>query len=492
MHDIKWIREHPDDFDRALRRRGLSAESAKLVALDEQRRAAIQKTESLQARRNAASKEIGAAKKNKDEAAAQALMAEVAQLKDAIPALEAEEKKFSAELNAVLAAIPNLPADEVPDGADETGNVEHHHFGAKRNYPFQPKQHFELGEALGFMDFETAAKLSGARFVVLKSGLARMERAIGQFMVDLHATEHGYQEIAPPLIVRDEVMYGTAQLPKFKDDQFETTLKLFETSDARINREGPDNSWHIRDLVKIDDEAARKSFEIVLARYPDAHWKMSMPDSDGRLTLTAFNTGWLIPTAEVPLTNLVRESIREEAELPLRFTAYTPCFRAEAGAAGKDTRGMIRQHQFNKVELVSITTPEQSKDEHERMLSCAEAVLRKLDLHYRVVTLCTGDMGFASQKTYDIEVWLPGQGMYREISSCSNCGDFQARRMDARYRTKEGRAVRHVHTLNGSGTAVGRALIAIMENYQDEGGRSAVPDALRSYMGGMKVVEKSE
>jgi len=445
MHDIKWIRENPAAFDRGLQRRGLPAESGKLLALDEKRRGAILKAEQAQARRNAASKEIGAAKKNKDEAAAQALMAEVTQLKEAIPALEAEEKKYSKELDDILAMIPNLPGAEVPDGKDETGNVEHHHFDAKRNYPFAPKQHFELGEALGFMDFETAAKLSGARFVILKSGLARMERALGQFMVDLHTTEHGYTEIAPPLLVRDEVMYGTTQLPKMEDDQF----------------------WAVKGELLADSDG----------------------DAIGRIRAQRLG---LIPTAEVPLTNLVRESIVEEGNLPLRVTAYTPCFRAEAGAAGKDTRGMLRQHQFNKVELVSITTPEQSKDEHERMLSCAEEVLRRLGLHYRVVTLCTGDMGFASQKTYDIEAWLPGQGMYREISSCSNCGDFQARRMDARFRAKENRTPRFVHTLNGSGVAVGRALIAVMETYQDEGGRIAVPDVLRPYMGGKSVIERSE
>jgi seryl-tRNA synthetase len=445
MHDIKWIRENPAAFDRGLQRRGLPAESGKLLALDEKRRGAILKAEQAQARRNAASKEIGAAKKNKDEAAAQALMAEVTQLKEAIPALEAEEKKYSKELHDILAMIPNLPGAEVPDGKDETGNVEHHHFDAKRNYPFAPKQHFELGEALGFMDFETAAKLSGARFVILKSGLARMERALGQFMVDLHTTEHGYTEIAPPLLVRDEVMYGTTQLPKMEDDQF----------------------WAVKGELLADSDG----------------------DAIGRIRAQRLG---LIPTAEVPLTNLVRESIVEEGNLPLRVTAYTPCFRAEAGAAGKDTRGMLRQHQFNKVELVSVTTPEQSKDEHERMLSCAEEVLRRLGLHYRVVTLCTGDMGFASQKTYDIEAWLPGQGMYREISSCSNCGDFQARRMDARFRTKENRTPRFVHTLNGSGVAVGRALIAVMETYQDEGGRIAVPDVLQGYMGGKKVIEKGE
>jgi len=425
MHDIKWIRDNPEAFDRALARRGLAPEASKLIEIDEHRRAAIGKAEAAQARRNAASKEIGEAKKNKDEAAAQKILAEVAELKSAIPALEAEEKKASKELEDALAQIPNLPLDEVPDGKDANDNVEHHHFGAKRNYAFTPKQHFDLGEALGQMDFETAAKLSGARFVVLKSGLARFERAIGQFMLDLHTAAHGYTEVSPPLLVNERAPYGTANLPKSAEDMFCT-------------REGL----------------------------------------------------WLIPTAEVPLTNLVRESILDEAELPLRFTACTPCFRAEAGAAGKDTRGLIRQHQFTKVELVSITTPEQSNDEHERMLACAEEVLRRLDLHYRVVTLCAGDMGFAAQKTYDIEVWLPGQGAFREISSCSICGEFQARRMNARYRTKEGRQVRHVHTLNGSGVAVGRALIAVMETYQQQDGSIAVPDALQGYMGGIKTIER--
>jgi seryl-tRNA synthetase len=426
MHDIKWIRENPAAFDRGLARRGLAPQAERVLDIDARRRAIIQKLEAAQARRNAASKEIGQAKAKKDEATAQALMAEVAELKTLVPAMEAEEKEVSKKLDDALAEIPNLPLDEVPDGEDADHNVQHHHFGAKRNYAFSPKQHFELGEALGQMDFEAAAKLSGSRFVVLKQGLARLERAIGQFMLDVHTGEHGYTEVNPPLLVHDAVMFGTAQLPKFVDDQFRTTTDL-----------------------------------------------------------------WLIPTAEVPLTNLVRESILEEAELPMRLTALTPCFRAEAGAAGKDTRGMIRQHQFTKVELVSITTPESSKDEHERMLSCAEEVLRRLELHYRVMTLCAGDMGFPSQKTYDIEVWLPGQNMYREISSCSVCGEFQARRMNARYRTREGRAVRHVHTLNGSGVAVGRALIAVMENYQQDDGSIAVPKVLQPYMGGREKIERA-
>src|SRR5262245_42362023 len=424
MHDIKWIRENPEAFDRALARRGLKGEAQRLSELDERRRAAIQKAEAALARRNAASRQIGAAKKSNEEETAQKLLAEVAQLKEELPKLEAASKEASDALDKALAEIPNLPLAEVPDGADETANAEHHHFGAKRNYGFDPKQHFDLGEGLGQRDVEPAAKLSGARFVVLKKGLARMERALGQFMLDLHTTEHGYTEIAPPLLVNEHTPFGTGNLPKSAEDMFCT-------------REGL----------------------------------------------------WLIPTAEVPLTNLVRESIVDETQLPLRLTACTPCFRAEAGAAGKDTRGMIRQHQFTKVELVSITTPEQSKDEHERMLACAEEVLRRLDLHYRVVTLCTGDMGFASQKTYDIEVWLPGQNMYREISSCSVCGEFQARRMNARYRPKGG-SPRFVHTLNGSGVAVGRALIAVMETYQQENGSIAVPEALQAYVGETKIIER--
>jgi seryl-tRNA synthetase len=434
MHDIKSIRDNPEAFDAALKRRGLAPLSASLLAIDEARRTAILASEQAQARRNAASKEIGEAKKTKDEVRANALMAEVTELKTTMPAMEAAVKDAEDKLKVALAEIPNLPLDEVPEGVDEHGNVERHHFGARRNYAFTPKAHYDIGEALGFMDFEAAAKLSGARFVVLKKGLARLERAIGQFMLDLHTNEHGYTEVNPPLLVRDDAMFGTAQLPKFRDDQFAA---------GAIGNEGQGY--------------------------------------------------WLIPTAEVPLTNLVRESIVDEKELPLRMTALTPCFRAEAGAAGRDTRGMIRQHQFTKVELVSITIPEESKNEHERMLSCAEEVLRRLGLHYRVMTLCTGDMGFAAQKTYDIEVWMPGQGeggAYREISSCSVCGDFQARRMDARSRGPDGKP-RFVHTLNGSGTAVGRALIAVMENYQQEDGSIAVPDVLQPYMGGLKVVQAS-
>jgi seryl-tRNA synthetase len=473
MHDIRFIRENPDAFDHGLARRGLEPQAQRLIALDEKRRTAIQAAEATQARRNAASKEIGEAKKAKDEEKANALLSEVSALKESIPKLEAEEKAASKQLNDALAEIPNLPLDEVPDGNDANDNVEHHRFGAKREYAFAPKQHFDLGEALGQMDFETAAKVSGARFVVLKKGLARLERALGQFMLDVHTGEHGYAEINPPLVVRDDAMFGTAQLPKFSDDQFRVETEEVQRRHAYETFE--QNKTAVLDYAqRVGFEAARKEDVKVLGF-------VYQPTPDRR---------WLIPTAEVPLTNLVRESIIDEAQLPLRYTACTPCFRAEAGAAGKDTRGMIRQHQFKKVELVSITTPEQSKDEHERMLSCAEEILRRLGLHYRVVTLCAGDMGFASQKTYDIEVWLPGQNMYREISSCSVCGEFQARRMSARYRTREGRQVRHVHTLNGSGVAVGRALIAVMETYQQEDGSIAVPDALLSYMGGVKTIEK--
>ncbi|MCR6734210.1 MAG: serine--tRNA ligase [Afipia sp.] len=478
MHDIRWIRDNPDAFDAALKRRGLEPLSAFLIALDEKRRAAIQASEQALARRNAASKEIGEAKKAKDNARADALMAEVGELKTKLPELEAAAKQYEDELKKELAQIPNLPLAEVPNGADEHGNVEHHRYGAKRDYAFRPKEHVELGEALRFMDFETAAKMSGARFVVLKKGLARLERAIGQFMLDLHTGEHGYAEINPPLLVRDDAMFGTAQLPKFREDQFAaTTVEATSSFRTRFIEESLKSIAELRSDGTLNEAMASKIL---------AHATRVSETEPQSMNL------WLIPTAEVPLTNLVRESILDEKELPMRLTALTQCFRAEAGAAGRDTRGMIRQHQFTKVELVSITTPEESKNEHERMLSCAEEVLKRLGLHYRVMTLCTGDMGFASQKTYDIEVWMPGQGeggMYREISSCSVCGDFQARRMDARSRGPDGKP-RFVHTLNGSGTAVGRALIAVMETYQQEDGSIAVPDVLQPYMGGLKVIAK--
>jgi seryl-tRNA synthetase len=431
MFDIKAIRDDAQAFDAGLAKRGLEPQSARLIEIDERRRAIITSLQELQQRRNDASKLIGQAKAKKDDALAQSLMDEVASIKSAIQDGEEKERTVNAELEAALAAIPNIPLEEVPVGPDESANVVRHTHGAARAMNFAAKEHFELGEALGLMDFETAAKMSGARFTVLKGPLARLERAIGNFMVDLHTTEFGYEEVMPPLMVRDEAMFGTAQLPKFADDQFAT----------------------FKGQSRDDQE-----------KY------------------------WLIPTAEVPLTNLVRESILAEEELPKRFTAYTACFRAEAGAAGRDTRGMIRQHQFSKVELVSITAPEKSGEEHERMLACAEEVLKRLDLHYRVMVLSTGDMGFASRKTYDIEVWLPGQNAFREISSCSVCGDFQARRMNARYRPKGEKGTRFVHTLNGSGLAVGRTLIAIMENYQREDGSIAVPDVLKPYMGGMEVI----
>jgi seryl-tRNA synthetase len=463
MYDIKWIRENPEAFDRGLTRRGLEPLSARLIALDEKRRTAITKFEQAQARRNAASKEIGEAKKAKDETRADALMAEVAALKTGMPAMDAAQKELAAALDKELAQIPNTPLDDVPDGKDEHGNVERHVWGKKRDYAFAPKQHFELGEALGQMDFELAAKLSGARFVVLQKGLARMERALGQFMLDVHTSEpHGYTEVNPPILVKDETMFGTAQLPKFEEDQF------YAAAGSSVHQ----MAGELADLFdKLETTNRQDILEFEQAALKNVRH-------------------WLIPTAEVPLTNLVRESIVDEDTLPRRYTACTPCFRAEAGAAGKDTRGMIRQHQFTKVELVSITTPEQSRAEHERMLACAEEVLKKLDLHYRVITLCTGDMGFASQKTYDIEVWLPGQNMYREISSCSVCGDFQARRMNARVKGKDGKN-RFVHTLNGSGVAVGRALIAVMETYQQADGSIAVPDALKPYMGGVTKIERA-
>ncbi|GLK67546.1 serine--tRNA ligase [Hansschlegelia plantiphila] len=425
MHDIRLIRDDPESFDRGLARRGLTPQSARVIAIDEKRREVIGRLQAMQERRNAASKEVGQAKAAKDEARAAALIEEVGRLKVDAPAAEAEQKALEDELQATLAEIPNIPLDEVPDGPDETANVERHRVGTPRDLP-NATAHYDLGEALGLIDFEAAARMSGARFAVLKGGVARMERALASFMLDLHTTEHGYTEIAPPLLVRDEAMFGTAQLPKFADDQFRTSFDF-----------------------------------------------------------------WLIPTAEVSLTNLVREQILSEEELPLRVTAGTPCFRAEAGSAGRDTRGLIRQHQFTKVELVSITTPEKALKEHERMLSCAEEVLKRLELPFRTITLCAGDMGFSSRKTYDIEVWLPAQKTYREISSCSVCGDFQARRMNARYRPAEGKGTRFVHTLNGSGVAVGRALVAVLENYQQPDGSIAIPAALQGYMGGMTTIERA-
>lgn len=425
MHDIKAIRENPASFDAGLARRGLSPMSADLLRIDAERREHVQKLQDAQARRNAASKEIGEAMKTGDKAKADALKAEMGSIKDFIASGEAVERDIDQRLTAALAVIPNLPLEDVPDGKDESGNVEVRRWGAPPGFNYEPRQHFDIGEWLGLMDFEAAAKISGARFVVMKGQLARLERALAQFMLDHQTGANGYTEHFVPFMVNDSAMYGTGQLPKFADDLFRTT--------------------------------------------------------DGR---------WLIPTAEVSLTNLVRDSILEEKDLPLRLTAYTPCFRAEAGAAGRDTRGIIRQHQFSKVELVSITTPEQSREELERMTGAAESVLQALGLHYRVMRLCTGDMGFGSRMTYDLEVWLPGQNAFREISSCSVCGDFQARRMDARFKPADGKGTRYVHTLNGSGLAVGRTMVAVLENGQNADGSVTIPEALRPYMGGADKITR--
>jgi seryl-tRNA synthetase len=427
VHDIRAVREDKAAFVAGLKRRGVATAQAaadEIEAKDKALRVLLTRLQDAQARRNEASRQIGQAKAQKDEARAQALMAEVASLKEEIRQGEERERLLKASLDDIVAAIPNIPASDVPDGRDETENVEvpSRRWGAAPKLE-SPREHFELGERLGMMDFEGAAKVSGARFVFLKGALARLERALGNFMLDLHTREFGYTEVSPPLLVRDGAAFGTGQLPKFAEDLFRTTSGY-----------------------------------------------------------------WLIPTAEVPLTNIVREEILEEADLPLRLTAWTPCFRAEAGAAGKDTRGMIRMHQFSKVELVSITPPELSDAEHERMTDCAQEVLKRLGLHHRVMTLCTGDMGFAARKTYDIEVWLPGQNRFREISSCSNCGDFQARRMDARYRPKGEKSTRFVHTLNGSGLATGRTLVAVLENYQQPDGSIAVPEALQPYMGRLERI----
>jgi seryl-tRNA synthetase len=502
MYDIKWIRENAEAFDRGLKRRGLKPLAGKLLALDDARRAAITKLQPMQERYKAVSKEIGAAMAAKDVARADALKAEVAELKTTLAAFEDEEGEAIAALGKALEEIPNTPLDEVPDGKDENDNVELCRVGEKPCFTFEPKEHFDIGDALGLMDFKTAAKISGARFVVLKGALARLERALSQFMLDLHTGEHGYTEMNPPILVRDEAMFGTAQLPKFQEDQFPTSL-LSDEEIIALSQEyglkryqgemssfwkanpglladlsGGDGSSVVDRLHEISKAPSQKAADLavnsILAQYQKLIKRFRL---------------WLIPTAEVPLTNLVREKILDEKELPQRFTACTPCFRAEAGAAGKDTRGMIRQHQFTKVELVSITTPEASLAEHDRMLLCAEEVLKRLKLPYRVVTLCPGDMGFASQKTYDIEVWLPGQNRYREISSVSVCGDFQARRMNARYRAQDGKP-RFVHTLNGSGVAVGRTLVAVLENYQNADGSVTVPEALRVYMGGIETITR--
>jgi seryl-tRNA synthetase len=424
MHDIRSIRDNPAAFDEALGRRGLQPAAAGIVALDERRRALLTEIQAGLARRNEASKAIGAAKAQKDEATAQALMAEVSALKERLPAIEAEEKGIADELNGRLASLPNLPLGDVPAGADENDNALVHERGARPDFAFAVKEHDAIGPALG-LDFETGAMLAGSRFTFVRGSAARLHRALGQFMLDTLTGEHGYEETVVPLMVRDEVMFGTGQLPKFAEDSFQTT--------------------------------------------------------DGR---------WLIPTSEVSLTNTVREQILSEEALPLRFTALSPCFRSEAGAAGRDTRGYIRQHQFEKVEMVSIVTPETSDDEHERMTACAEDILTKLGLAFRRMKLCTGDMGFSAARTYDLEVWLPGQARYREISSCSTCTDFQARRMNTRYRPEDEKATRFVHTLNGSGLAVGRTVVAVIENYQQEDGSVAVPEVLQPYLRGLNRLER--
>ena len=422
MHDLRWIREHPSEFDQGLARRGLPPNAEQVLALDRQWRELETEAQASQAMRNRLSREIGAARKRGEPI--EELLRQIDRRKDVENATAAQAAKLREEIDEILAGLPNLPAEEVPDGPDETANQVLRYDGQPPHFDFAPLSHEAIGERLGMMDFARAGKLSGSRFVVLRGALARLERALGQFMLDLHTMEFGYTEVSPPLLVRDEAVFGTNNLPKFADQLFRTT--------------------------------------------------------DGY---------WLIPTAEVPLTNLVAGDILDESALPLRYTAWTYCFRSEAGAAGKDTRGMIRQHQFEKVELVSITRPEDSLAEHERMTACAEEVLKRLGLAYRVVLLSTGDMGFGAQKTYDLEVWLPGQDAYREISSCSNCGAFQAQRMKARYRPTEGKGTQPVHTLNGSGLAIGRALIAILENFQRHNGTVAIPAALQPYMGGQEVIE---
>jgi len=426
MLDIRWIRDNPEAFDKAMVQRSNETRSDALIALDEERRSHVQRMQEMQARRNSASKEIGAAMGRKETELAEKLKAEVAKLKGNLQQAEDEVRELDARMEESLLSVPNIPLEGVPVGADESANVEARAVGRKPGWNHPAKEHFEIGEALGQMDFETAAKIAGSRFTIVSSQLARLERALGQFMLDLHTGEHGYTEVHAPLLVRSAALVGTGQLPKFAED-------LFRTTDDR----------------------------------------------------------WMIPTAEVSLTNLVREQILEHDLLPLRYTALTPCFRSEAGSAGRDTRGMLRQHQFYKVELVSVTDEDNSVDELERMTACAEEVLKRLDLHYKVMVLSTGDMGFGARKTYDLEVWLPGQDTYREISSCSVCGDFQARRMHARYRKSGEKGASFVHTLNGSGVAVGRALIAVMENYLNEDGSITVPSALLPYTGGMTRVERN-
>ena len=423
MHDINLVRKNPEAFDKALQQRNAEPAAAVLIACDDARKAAIAKAQALQTTRNEASKKIGQAKGDGNDAAVEELMARVAELKSALQEAEDEERKLKAELEKALSVLPNIPLADVPEGVDEDDNQEIRQIGEVGGSN-AATQHFEIGEALGQMDFEVAATLSGARFVVLRDDLARLERALGNFMLDLHTSEFGYREINPPVLVRDDAVFGTGQLPKFSEDLFRTE-----------------------------------------------------------------NGYWLTPTAEVTLTNLVRDQITNAADLPLRFTAMTPCFRSEAGAAGRDTRGMIRQHQFSKVELVSIVEPDDGENELDRLTACAEEVLKRLGLSYRVMLLCAGDMGFSARKTYDLEVWLPGQNSFREISSCSYCGDFQGRRMNARFRHADEKSTHYVHTLNGSGLAVGRTLVALLENYYQEDGSVLIPEALQAYMGGRTKIE---
>jgi seryl-tRNA synthetase len=498
MHDIRAIRENPALYDAAWARRGLSAQTPAILEFDAKLRAATTAKQEAEAARNAASKQIGQAKAQKDEAKAQALMAEVAALKEKIESAGAEEATLQKQRDDLLASLPNLPAADVPDGADENANIEVRRWYIQSNAGPPAvdlsADHVTLGEALGMMDFEAAARMSGSRFVALKGKLARLERALAAFMLDLQTETHGYQEVSPPLLVKDDAAFGTGQLPKFEEDLFATGIDVsgpmeffeehhsasFQEAFAKVATE--DAVW----IGQPAEVSKKLSSEIAVALQAVLNRKLEEESRKGERIVAR---RWLIPTAEVSLTNLVREQILDEGALPIRMTADTPCFRSEAGAAGKDTRGMIRQHQFRKVELVSITTPEQSHEEHERMTQCAEEVLKRLELPYRVMALCTGDMGFGAKKTYDLEVWLPSQGKYREISSCSNCGDFQARRMNARYRDKDGKP-QFVHTLNGSGLAVGRTLVAVLENYQNADGSVTVPKALVPYMGGLEKIAR--
>lgn len=502
MHDIRAIRETPELFDAAWKRKGLEPQTPRILELDAALRAAKTKKQEAEAARNAASKQIGQAKAQKDEAKAQSLMDQVAELKSTIEQAGAEEAKLQAEQDGILASLPNLPLLDVPDGKDEDSNVEVRRWYKVEGGEPPPVElsvdHVTIGEGLGQMDFEAAARMSGSRFVALKGGLARLERAIAAFMLDLQTETHGYQEVSPPYLVKDQAVFGTNQLPKFEEDLF-STATVFSNRIGELKGRIAAADWFIQerereaaehtDVYDLSPQLREIAEQDLSKARRDRNKCVAEIESIQKENPATSRPHFLIPTAEVSLTNLVREQILDEASLPLRMTADTPCFRAEAGAAGRDTRGMIRMHQFRKVELVSITTPDQSHEEHERMTACAEEVLKRLELPYRVMLLCAGDMGFGARKTYDLEVWLPSQGKYREISSCSNCGDFQARRMNARYRDKDGKP-QFVHTLNGSGLAVGRTLVAILENYQNADGSVSVPKALVPYMGGVEKIEK--